>query len=108
VTTQDPVRQRALVVPDKAQRVANFHRGTLKALKELVEAAGLCHPQEITAQHIVHRLDKHEVKLLANLLPFVEPGSILRGDLPHNTFRIYWPLASAHSFSPQGSIQRSP
>lgn len=107
VTTQDPSRQRALVVPDKAQRVANFHQNTLKALKELVEAAGLCHPQEITAQHIVHRLDKHEVRLLANLLPFVEPGSVLRGDLPDNTFRIYWPLASAHSFSPQGSIART-
>ena len=52
------MRQRALFVPDKAQRVANFHQNTLKALKELVEAAGLCHPREITAQHIVHRLDK--------------------------------------------------
>ena len=107
VTTQDPSRQRALFVPDKAQRVANFHQNTLKALKELVEAAGLCHPQEITAQHIVHRLDKHEVRLLANLLPFVEPGAVLRGEFTHNTFRIYWPLASAHSFAPQGAIERS-
>jgi glutamate synthase domain-containing protein 2 len=106
VTTQDPHRQRALVVPDKAARVANFHQLTLKALKELVEAAGLCHPQEITAQHIVHRLDKHEVRLLVNLLPFVEPGALLRGEAKHNTFRIYWPLASAHSFAPQGPIER--
>ena len=106
VTTQDRHRQRAIVVPDKAQRVANFHQNTLKALKVLVEAAGLCHPQEITAQHIVHRLDKHEVRLLANLLPFVEPGSVLRREQPHNTFRIYWPLASAHSFAPQGAIER--
>ncbi len=67
----------------------------------------MCHPQEITAQHIVHRLDKHEVRLLANLLPFVEPGAVLRGELPHNTFRVYWPLASAHSFSPQGRIERA-
>jgi glutamate synthase domain-containing protein 2 len=108
VTTQDPLRQRALVVPDKAQRVANFHQGTLKALKELVEAAGLCHPREITAQHIVHRTDKHEVRLLANLLPFVQRGALLRGEMPHNTFRFYWPLASAHSFAPQGEIHPSP
>jgi glutamate synthase domain-containing protein 2 len=52
VTTQDAQRQRAINVPDKATRVASFHQNTLKALKELVEAAGLCHPQEITAQHI--------------------------------------------------------
>jgi len=107
VTTQDPHRQRAIVVPDKAQRVANFHQNTLKALKELVEAAGLQHPRDITAQHIVHRLDKHEVRLLANLLPFVAPGALLRGELPHATFRLYWPLASAHSFAPQGDLQRA-
>lgn len=48
VTTQDPVRQQALVVPDKARRVAQFHQSTLHALQELVQAAGLQHPQEIT------------------------------------------------------------
>ena len=32
VATQDPLRQRALVVGDKAERVANFHRNTLRAL----------------------------------------------------------------------------
>ena len=43
VTSQDPMRQRAIVVPDKAERVANFHRNTLLALTELVAAAGLAH-----------------------------------------------------------------
>ena len=47
VTTQDPLRQRALVVPDKAQRVANFHRNTLHALAELLAAAGLTHPGQL-------------------------------------------------------------
>lgn len=108
VTTQDPQRQRALVVPDKAERVYHFHRNTLEALKELVQAAGLQHPGEITAAHIVHRSARHEVKLLANLLPFVQPGALLaaeRGeaDWPHATFRLYWEQASAHSFRPQGT-----
>ena len=31
------MRQQALVVPDKAQRVAQFHKSTLHALQELVE-----------------------------------------------------------------------
>ena len=39
VTTQDPVRQQALVVPDKAQRVANFHRETLVSLMDMVQQA---------------------------------------------------------------------
>jgi glutamate synthase domain-containing protein 2 len=42
--TQDPSRQRALVVGDKWVRVKNFHVATLQALPELVAAAGLDHP----------------------------------------------------------------
>ncbi len=99
VSTQDPQRQRALVVPGKAERVHQFHESTLKALKELVQAAGLSHPGAITAAHIVRRCSDHHVKLLANLLPFIEPGALLAGEMPHNVFRLYWPMASAHSFA---------
>ncbi len=99
VTTQDPQRQQALVVPDKAERVRNFHRSTLHALKEIVQAAGLAHPQEVSAHHIVRRLTDTEVRLLSNLILKVEPGALLGPlDGQHNVFRQYWPLASAHSF----------
>ena len=101
VTTQDPVRQKALVVPDKAQRVANFHRQTLHALQELVQAAGLQHPNDITAHHIVRRIDDTQVSLLSNLILRVEPGALLRSlDKQHKVFQHYWPLAAAHSFQP--------
>lgn len=99
VTTQDPLRQKALVVPAKAERVFNFHQQTLHALKELVQAAGLNHPSEITASHIVRRTSDHGVKLLANLLPFVAPGALLGGEMPHQVFRTYWPMAQAGSFA---------
>ena len=49
VATQDPVRQKALVVTDKAQRVFNFHANTLKNLAELMGAAGLSRADQITA-----------------------------------------------------------
>lgn len=99
VTTQDPLRQQALVVPDKATRVAQFHQSTLHALQELVQAAGLDHPQEITAHHIVRRITDTEVRLLSNLIMRVEDGALLGAlDRQHKVFRLYWPLASAHSF----------
>jgi glutamate synthase domain-containing protein 2 len=102
VTTQDPLRERALVVPDKAVRVHNFHRTTLLALKELVQAAGLRHPNDITAHHIVRRLTDTEVRQLSNLILRVEPGSLLSGDMSaqHNVFKYYWPIASAEKFAP--------
>jgi len=101
VTTQDPVRQQALVVPDKAQRVAQFHKSTLHALQELVQAAGLQHPQEITAHHIVRRISDTEVRLLSNLILRVEEGALLGSlDRQNRVFRLYWPLARADSFQP--------
>ena len=105
VATQDPVRQQALVVPDKMTRVANFHRNTLEALRELVQAAGLQHPRQITASHIVRRTADHEVRLLSSLLTTVAPGALLaaeRGeaDWPHPVFSTYWPLARPDSFAP--------
>jgi glutamate synthase domain-containing protein 2 len=105
VTTQDPQRQRALVVPDKTERVWRFHQNTLHALKELVQAAGLNHPGEISASHIVRRMADNDVRLLANHLPFVKAGALLaaaagQGEWPHPVFKQYWPLASSGSFRP--------
>jgi glutamate synthase domain-containing protein 2 len=106
VTTQDPVRQQALVVPSKANRVFNYHQNTLKALQELVQAAGLRHPGQITAQHIVRRVSANEVRQLAQLLPQVPPGALLNlgpGNESlvnlHPVFRHYWPLAAAERFA---------
>ena len=104
VATQDALRQRALVVPDKAERVANFHQSTLKALAELIAAAGLAHPSELKPHHLVRRVSANQVKLASALLPYLVPGQLL-GDaktlaaLPE-VFSTYWPIAQARSFHP--------
>ncbi len=105
VTTQDPNRQKALVVPNKAERVFNFHNQTLKALKELVEAAGLNHPGEIDAPHIVRRINKNEVRLLSVLLPEMPAGQLLKDEpiseslnMPR-VYNLYWSKAQANSFA---------
>ncbi len=101
VTTQDPIRQKALVVGDKAQRVYNYHQQTLHALKELVEAAGLNHPSEITADHIVRRGSDQKVQLLAQaILTQMPDGALLGNDLSGLSpiYALYWPQATAESF----------
>jgi glutamate synthase domain-containing protein 2 len=101
VTTQDPVRQKALVVPDKAERVYNFHEQTMHALKELVQAAGVAHPEEITAHHIVRRGSDQKVQSLAQaLLTQMPDRALLESDLQAlpAIFRQTWPQASAESF----------
>src|SRR5215472_343373 len=69
VATQDPLRQRALVVPDKAERVRQFHDSTLKALGELMGAAGLAHPRELNRMHIQRRISPTEVRSFAQIYP---------------------------------------
>ncbi len=78
VATQNLLRQRALVVPDKATRVHQFHDETLRALAELVAAAGLMHPIELGPQHIVRRVAQSEVRLLSAIATFVRPAACPR------------------------------
>ena len=100
ITTQDPLRERALVVADKAPRVAQYHANTLHALKELLQAAGLMHPDQLYTHHIVRRIDATHVRLLSAMMPTMRFGAIL-DDLEHqhNVYRLYWPLADARSFA---------
>ena len=111
VATQDPLRQQALIVPDKAQRVFNFHSMTLHALKELVQAAGLRHPSDITAHHIVRRSTDQKVKSLAqSILTQMADGALLQQDLRKLPliYQKSWPLSSAHSFRLQEELSSSP
>jgi Conserved region in glutamate synthase len=105
VTTQDPVRQQALVVPTKAERVYQFHQQTLEALRELIQAAGLTHPQDIGAHHIVRRVNETEVRLLSNLVPYMPEGALLDADLSNDwasmpaVYATWWVASSADSFA---------
>jgi len=99
VATQDRSRQRALVVPDKLQRVANFHTATMQSLIELTAAAGLDHPNQFALDHFSRRVSAGEVMTFRQLYPALEPGEFLRGtrDL---RFLQAWEMASATNFQP--------
>ena len=99
VATQNPRRQRALDVNDKAQRVYNFHRNTLKALAEVIAAAGLDHPSQLRPYHFYLRTAAN-IAVPSNMaVDFLERGELLDGtDNP--LFKINWALAQAHSFLP--------
>jgi glutamate synthase domain-containing protein 2 len=99
VATQDPTRQRALVVGDKWVRVKNFHAATLQAVAELVAAAGLDHPNEFAPMHFSRRVSPREVETFDKLYPALRPGELLDGT-DDRRFREAWKIASAGSFRP--------
>jgi glutamate synthase domain-containing protein 2 len=100
VATQDPLRQRALIVPDKAERVRRFHDNTLAALAELIGAAGLEHPSDVTPHHILRRISQAEVSSFAEIYPRLEPGALLNGSA-EGFYAGNWALADANSFTPR-------
>jgi glutamate synthase domain-containing protein 2 len=109
VTTQDRVRQRALVVPDKAERVFKFQSATLEALAEIVAAAGLDHPTQFSPAHFSRRVSPHEVKSFTELYPTLEPGELIAGT-GDKRFEVAWAMASAKEFRavPRGMLATPP
>ena len=81
VATQDPVRQRAVVVTDKAERVYYFHANTLHALADLVGAAGLQKPGDITPKHLMLRNADGQARTLASSIDTLATGQLLRGEV---------------------------
>jgi glutamate synthase domain-containing protein 2 len=105
IATQDRKRWQHLDVTDKGQRVFNFHQNTLKALRDLLCAAGLEHPDELGPEHILRRVSPTEVRSLGALYAFLKPGDLL-GRIPqHAVFQQFWASASSESFAAPASVQ---
>ena len=101
VATQDPSRNRALVVPHKIERVYNYHRASLHALAELLAAAGLEHPRDLRPIHFSQRSSTTEVSSFDKLYPSLRPGELLDGTSDPR-FVDAWAAARADSFQAAG------
>ena len=105
ITTQNPRRWKHLDVADKSVRVHQFHDNTLRALRDLLAAAGLEHPDQLGPEHILRRVSQVEVRSLAALYPFLKPGELLDGEPDHKVFEKYWEIARSDSFAPPDEVR---
>ena len=107
IATQDSRRWKRLDVPDKASRVAEFHGNTLHALRDLLCAAGLEHPDQLGPEHILRRVSPTEVRSLGALYRFLKPGELLGGGIPeHAVFQDFWQAARSDAFMPPENVLR--
>ena len=100
VATQDPARAKALVVPDKAERVANFHRNTLKALGDMTGAAGLSHPCNFLPRHFLMREKDRDMVTGDDVYPYMPEGFLLREDDDRFGYLMRWRRSASASFAP--------
>lgn len=99
VTTQDPTRQRGLVIPDKAPRVASFQAATLGSLRDIVVAMGLETPWQIQPHHFHQRLNSARANPTDRIYSFLEKNVLIDDPDATNVAR-YWRCARADSFRP--------
>ncbi|HEY4032263.1 MAG TPA: FMN-binding glutamate synthase family protein [Caulobacteraceae bacterium] len=97
IATQDRLRQRGLVVTDKAERVRGFHRRTVASLAHMLAAAGLSHPDELGPHHLVRRVSATEVRQFVKLHVFLTPGQLLQGECD-GFYADNWARATADNF----------
>ena len=100
VATQDPELVRGLVVSDKKVRVANYHGETVKGFVELMAAAGLHHPSQITRAHVYRRVSMSESRRYDELFPPIPADCLLQENSVPSTWLADWKTARPDSFLP--------
>lgn len=102
IATQDKSRQKAIDVPDKAERIARFHKNTLKSLGDITGAAGLTDPQNFKPYHFMFRLRDSEFQDGNQAFPYMPEGFLLVEGEEEDLYewRSRWRRASAETFKP--------
>ena len=97
IATQSLARQRGLVVPEKAERVARYHAATMRALHDIVVAAGLDSPADFRPSHLRQRINVSQMRQMDESYTFVRPGELLSG-VEDPVLRRWWDAATPDSF----------
>lgn len=100
VATQDKLRQRALNVPEKSERVFRFHQNTMKALAEMTGAAGLSHPGDFLPHHLLMRKRDRDMVTGEDVYPYLPTGFLLRDEKDEFGYLMRWKRSRATSFEP--------
>jgi len=98
IATQNPSRNKAIIVTNKAQRVANFQRETVKNLVELVGAAGLNGVDELEPKHLNRRVEGINIKSYEQLYPTIKANSLLEDVSMPESWRYDMAQANAASW----------
>ena len=98
VATQDPARNRALAVSDKASRVHLYHRDTVHAFLDLISSSGLASPDKIRPNDVLRRIDSGEIKTFAEVYEYLPKDCLLDDASVPPEWRDRWNHANAEQF----------
>lgn len=96
VATQDPGLARALYVPDKIERVANYQRATVASAAQMLASMGLDSFAELQPSMLNRRIDHARTRTYAEIYEWLMPGELL--ECPPEAWLSDWIEASAEEF----------
>ncbi len=101
VTSNEPHLMRGLVVKDKKERVAEFHKETIFSFMELLAASGIKKISQINRSHIYRRVEMNVSQRYDQIYPYITNGCLLSiSDCPSD-WKSDLVRADAHSFAPR-------
>ncbi|SNV84626.1 putative glutamate synthase [Corynebacterium imitans] len=98
VATQDPRRNRAIVVEEKSRAVYNFQKATVAQAVRLMASMGVSDPAELTPAMLRRNVSPTEARSYAELYEWLAPGQLL--DSAPASWAEDWQAASADTFRP--------
>ncbi len=78
VATQDSRLVHGLDPTDKAERVANFHRNTVKAVAEMIGGMGLSSLDDVRPEYLWRRISMTENRTIDEFYPEIPIGALLK------------------------------
>ena len=108
VATQNPELVKGLDPTDKGNRVYNFHRNTIKIVRELLGAMGLDSHRQLRPWHVQRRTSQTEIKPLSEIYEYIPPNSLLNPETIPESFKLHWQAANPDSFEPSVKLMQPP
>jgi glutamate synthase domain-containing protein 2 len=103
IATQDPARGKAIDVPSKGQRVANFQHNSVHAFFELVGSMGLNDPKLLTPNMLKRRSEDGLTLAWDSVVHLLPKNAFVDTELFNNIhplWQSYWKNASSEHFMP--------
>ena len=97
VATQNAHLSNGLVIENKSQRVARYHKETINAVAEIIASTGLHHPKDLTRSYLFRRINQEKISRYDEIFPYLDQGVLLK-TTPPEYFKQYMSEASAHNF----------
>ena len=93
------------MVNDKKDKVASFHKHTMRSFVELMGAAGLEHPDQINRSHLYRRISHRETMRFDHIYPYITKGCLLHDETTPKEWKFHMGISSPDKFIIQQPLE---